>query len=69
MNKIILSLVAFAAVSTAAFAGDNRNYDLRDVQSQSVPNVSAFAATTPDSGTTNSDIIKRNMLINESSSH
>jgi hypothetical protein len=69
MNKIILSLVAFATVSAVAFAGDNRNYDLRDVQSQSAPTVSALAATASDSGTTNSDIIKRNMLINESSSH
>jgi hypothetical protein len=30
MKKIAISLIAFAAISTASFAGDNRSYDLRD---------------------------------------
>lgn len=30
MKKIAISLFAIAAVSTVAFAGDNRGYDLRD---------------------------------------
>jgi hypothetical protein len=30
MKKIAISLIALAAISTASFAGDNRNYDLRD---------------------------------------
>lgn len=30
MKKIAISLVALAAVSTVAFAGENRSYDLRD---------------------------------------
>ncbi len=30
MKKIAISLVALAAVSTVAFAGENRSYELRD---------------------------------------
>ena len=30
MKKIAISLFALAAVSTVAFAGENRGYDLRD---------------------------------------
>lgn len=30
MKKIAISLFALAAVSTAAFAGESRSYDLRD---------------------------------------
>jgi hypothetical protein len=30
MNKIAISLIALAALSTASFASGNRNYDLRD---------------------------------------
>ena len=30
MKKIALSLIAIATVSTVAFAGENRGYDLRD---------------------------------------
>lgn len=30
MNKIAISLIALAAISTASFAGSNRSYDLRD---------------------------------------
>ena len=30
MKKIAISLIALAAVSTVAFAGENRGYDLRD---------------------------------------
>ena len=33
MKKIALTLAAFAALSTAAFAGNNRSQDLRDLQS------------------------------------
>jgi hypothetical protein len=69
MNKIALSLVALAAISTASFAGTNRNYDLRDVQAQSSTTVSAFAVAASDTGTSNAAIIKRNMMRNESSSH
>ena len=69
MNKITLSLVALAAISTASFASSNRNYDLRDVQAQSATTVSAFAVVSSDTGTSNAAILKRNMLKNESSSH
>jgi hypothetical protein len=75
MNKIALSLIALAAISTASFAGDNRNWDLRDAPTitgkfeVSAPSVSAFAVANQGSGNTNSDIIKRNMMTNESSSH
>jgi hypothetical protein len=30
MKNFAISLVALAALSTASFAGDNRNYDIRD---------------------------------------
>jgi hypothetical protein len=30
MKKFAISLIALAAISTASFAGENRNYDLRD---------------------------------------
>jgi hypothetical protein len=32
MKKIAISVFALAAVSTAAFAGDNRGYDPRDAE-------------------------------------
>jgi hypothetical protein len=92
MKKIALTLVAVAALSTAAFAGDNRNWDLRDspdnpghftdvnpsynqVPDSSYvdePSVSPFAAPESYSDTgapTNQDIMRRNMIKNESSSH
>ena len=40
MKKIAISLIALAAVSTAAFAGSNRSYDLRDAPDY----VGAYAA-------------------------
>jgi hypothetical protein len=76
MNKIALSLVALAAISTVSFAGDNRNYDLRDTPNyngqyadQSAPAVSAFAVKEAGSAPTLVQIIKRNMEKNASSSH
>jgi hypothetical protein len=51
MKKIAISLVALAAVSTVAFAGENRGYDLRDSDTyfgkyatqRKAPNANAFA--------------------------
>lgn len=46
MNKIILSLAALAALSTASFAAGNRSYDLRDTEYYN-----AAAASQVNSGT------------------
>jgi hypothetical protein len=79
MKKIALSIVALSALSTVSFAGANRSWELRD--SPDAPNhfvaqnnsnvVSVFPFSDFGSGKrlTNSEIIKRNMMTNESSSH
>lgn len=46
MNKIILSLAALAALSTASFAAGNRNNDLRDSEYYTTQ---GFAAVQSDS--------------------
>jgi hypothetical protein len=92
MKKIALTLIAVAALSTAAFAGDNRNWDLRDSPDNPghFTDVSPSYNQTPDSSVvddstvspfavpqsysdtgapTNQDIMRRNMITNESSSH
>jgi hypothetical protein len=43
MKKIVLSLAAIAALSTAAFAGSSRSQDLRDLQSYPYVNVPAIS--------------------------
>jgi hypothetical protein len=56
MKKIAISLVALAAVSTVAFAGENRGYDLRDSDTyfgkyatrDKAPNADAFALAVMD---------------------
>ncbi len=61
MKKIAISLLALAAVSTAAFAGDNRGYDLRDsdtyfgkysnqVQNEHITSANAFAVVNDEPG-------------------
>ncbi len=75
MNKIAISLIALAAISTASFAGSNRNYDLRDAPTangrfeQSASTVSAFTVANSGAAPTLAEITKRNMEKNESSSH
>jgi hypothetical protein len=48
MKKIILSLAAVAALSSAAFAGsydgDSRPFDIRDISKQSATDTNAFTA-------------------------
>jgi hypothetical protein len=69
MKKIALSLLALAAISTVSFAGDNRNWELRDAPTYygkyssqlkdstqfngSVKSVDAFAAPKTDRQLTN----------------
>lgn len=92
MKKFALTLVAVAALSTAAFAGDNRNWDLRDSPDNPghFTDVSPSYSQAPDSSVvdeqtaspfavpqsysdtgapTLQDILRRNMIKNESSSH
>jgi hypothetical protein len=53
MNKICVSLLAIAALSSAALAGSNRNYDLRDSptyfgkDSENVKKSSTITVVTP----------------------
>ena len=78
MKKIAISLIALAAVSTAAFASQ-RNYELRESPtyfgqySEQVNGKAsaAFAIVSPSSSEapTNAELLKRNQLKNESSSH
>jgi hypothetical protein len=73
MNKIALSLVALAALSTASFAAGNRNWDLRDspdnVGAYSAQTVNAFAIEKTGAGISNFDRLNMNSAKNESSSH
>ena len=78
MKKIAISLIALAAVSTAAFA-TQRTYDLRESptyvgQYSELVNgkaSAAFAVAKPGSSEapTNAELLKRNQLKNESSSN
>jgi hypothetical protein len=71
MNKIALSLIALAALSTVSFASGNRSWDLRDtpnyVSSGSSQNVNAFAAAGNSETAYQRALI--NQEINASSSH
>jgi hypothetical protein len=74
MNKIAISLIALAALSTASFASGNRNYDLRDADTyngQVSGNVGVNAFTIDSNGRTlsNFERLKLNQKKNESSSH
>lgn len=50
MNKIALSVIALAALSTASFAAGNRSYDLQDLQSTNF--YSSSGITQPVNGST-----------------
>ena len=74
MNKIAISLIALAALSTASFASGNRNYDLRDAdtyngQVSGSVGVNAFTVSSNDQILSNFDRVKLNQDKNESSSH
>jgi hypothetical protein len=85
MKKIALSLLALAAISTVSFAGDNRNWELRDAPTYygkyssqltdstqfngSVKSVDAFAAPKTDRQLTNFERLNMNMKTNELNSH
>jgi hypothetical protein len=45
MKKIAVSLIAFAAISTASLASGNRNYELRDSDTYAGKYSSVFSAT------------------------
>jgi aconitase A len=73
MNKIALSLIALAALSTASFAAGNRNWDLRDSPDIAIQyaasgnSVNAFGAA--GTATSNFERLQLNQMTNESSSH
>ena len=79
MNKIALSLLALAALSTASFAAGNRNYDVQDreyyTSSGVAPEAGAAAVTfeapfAVSSGTiSNFERLQQNMEKNELDSH
>ena len=78
MNKIALSLVALAAISTASFAAGNRSWELRDAptymgqfaaETTAVTSTNAIAVIGSSSAPTLAEINKRNMEKNASSSH
>jgi hypothetical protein len=74
MNKIAISLIALAALSTASFASGNRNYDLRDAdtyngQISDNAGVNAFTVNSNDQILSNFDRVKLNQKKNESDSH
>ena len=68
MNKIVLSLVALAAISTASFAAGNRSEELRDIPTymgkyvamDTVQSVDALAAIKSDAAFTNFDRLNWN---------
>jgi hypothetical protein len=75
MKKIAISLIAFAAISTAAFASGNRSYDLQDSPDyvgqfsghplNPMSSSNAFIAGTSDRAPTNLELLKRNQEKNE----
>ena len=79
MNKIAISLIALAAVSTAAFAGSNRNFELRESPTYvgqyseqvngEASDALAIAGFGSSQAPTSDEILKRNQEKNESSSH
>ncbi|MDP1699358.1 MAG: hypothetical protein Q8L53_00145 [Aestuariivirga sp.] len=80
MKKFAISLLALAAVSTAALAGEGRNHDLRDSDtyfgkySNQLKNEStsanAFAVTNKDTGAlTAFERVKKNQEKNENGGH
>ncbi len=78
MNKLILSLAAIAALSTAALAGE-RNYDLRDSDTftgrfatqaqQADVAVNAISASTDDVALTAFERMTRTSIDNENGGH
>lgn len=79
MKKIAISLIALAAVSTAAFANSNRSEDLRDTPNYigryaqqantNAPATYAIAVPSGSQALTNAELIKRNQEKNETSNH
>jgi hypothetical protein len=80
MNKIVISLIALAAASTASFAAGNHSGDLResptyvgqyaDQSGSNAPATFALSAANETSGPlSNAELIKRNQEKNASSSH
>jgi hypothetical protein len=79
MKKIAISLIAFAAISTAALASGNRNWDLQDspdnlYQFSGHPlapfsSSNGFTAGTSERPPTNFELMKRNQEKNELEDH
>jgi hypothetical protein len=81
MKKISLSLLAFAALSSAAFAGSNRNYDLREsptyfgqysentAGTSATTDSKALAVETPAGGMTNFERMNMNSIENDHGRH
>ena len=79
MKKIAISLIALAAVSTVAFAGENRGYDLRDSDTyfgkystqltDKATNTSAISVMDAGRPLTNFERMKWTSAENENSGH
>ena len=80
MNKFAISLIALAALSTAALASGNRSWDLRDsetyvgkyatqLKDTAATSSDALAVQNPGQPLSNFERMKLNQIKNESSSH
>ena len=79
MKRIALSLIALAAVSSVAFANENRSWDLRDsdtyfgkyaeVQKPAAPAANAFAVAVDNQGRRNFERMKQISEENQNGGH
>jgi hypothetical protein len=81
MKKFAISLIALAAISGAAFASSNRNYELRESDTYfgkyaevhkaaaSAANVNAFAVVKHDHALTNFERLKKISAENDNGRH